>query len=322
MSSLARVSRFQRLAVVTAILSLLLVAVGGAVRATDSGLACPTWPGCFSAGDFVPPAGLHVWLEHSHRLIAGGLGILVAVQAVWAVARYRHRIWVVWPSAVAAVAVVVQAILGALVVLHLLRAELVTAHLGMGMLVVGCLIVVAVNAGSGPLVGAVADRRFTRAAAAVAGVTLLQIMLGGHVSGTAAGLVYSRPGAPLWGAVGVAPVESARHAFNLGHRLLGIMVAAAVMWLIVVAHRTGQTGWTVRLPRIAAWLVVLQIAIGLGNLVSALSFVTVIPHLVVASWIWAVLCLTTVLGYRALSATASEPAGSPPPGRRQPVAAL
>ena len=295
MSTHARTTGFQRLAVGTALLSLVLVAIGGAVRATDSGLACPTWPGCFSAGDFLPPADLNVWLEHTHRLVAGVVGILVAVQAIWALARYRSRAWIVWPAVIAAVAVVIQAALGALVVLHLLRAELVTAHLGMAMLVVGCLILIAVVASDATPQGP-ADRRFARAAAGVTAVTLLQILVGGHVTGTAAGLAYADE--PALGLFAVSPLTSAVQAYNLGHRVLAVVVAAAVMWLIVQARRSGQRGWLLRLPRIAAWLVVLQIAIGVANLASELSFLTVIPHLAVASWIWSVLVLTTVLAYR------------------------
>ena len=315
MSTLARTTAFQRLAVGTAVLALVLVAIGGAVRATDSGLACPTWPGCFSAGDFLPPAGLNVWLEHTHRLVAGVVGILIAVQAIWAIARYRSRAWIVWPAVVAAVAVVIQAGLGALVVLHLLRAELVTAHLGMGMLVVGCLILIAVNA-SGAVPQSPPSPRFARAAAGVSALTLLQILVGGHVTGTAAGLAYAD--APALGVFSVAPVSTAVQAYNLGHRVLAVLVAAAVMWLIVQARRAGQQGWLLRLPRIAAWLVVLQIAIGVGNLVTELSFLTVIPHLAVASWIWSALVLTTVLAYRNAS---TPPLATEPAQARQSVAA-
>lgn len=305
MSSFVRTTGFQRLAVTTAVLSLVLVAIGGAVRATDSGLACPTWPGCFYAGDFLPPAGLNVWLEHSHRLLAGVVGVLIAVQAFWAIARYRRRAWIVWPSVIAAVAVVVQAGLGALVVLHLLRAELVTAHLGLGMLVVGCLILIAVNASPARPAQA-ASPGFARAAAGVTALTLLQILVGGHVTGTAAGLVYK--GGPLFGVFSVTPLSTAPHAYNLAHRVLAVLVAAAVMWLIVQARRSSQQGWLLRLPRIAAWLVVVQIAIGVGNLASDLSFLTVIPHLAVASWIWGVLVLETVLACRSASGPDAEPA--------------
>ena len=316
MSLPARSTGFSRLAVVTAGISLLLVALGGAVRATDSGLACPTWPGCFSAGDFLPPAGLNVWLEHSHRLVAGVVGLLIAAQAIWALVRYRPQPWIVWPAVVAAVAVVVQALLGALVVMKLLRAELVTAHLGMGMLVVGCLLLIAVNASVQRPVGT-ASRSFARASLAVTVLTLAQILLGGQVTGVGAGLAFDPDTFPFFGVFTFAPVATAPQALNLAHRVLAVVLAGAVMALIVAARRSGQQGWLLRLPRIAAWLVVLQIAIGVGNLVSGLSFLTVIPHLAVASWIWSVLVLTTVLAFKALGRipvldpAAGEPAREP-----------
>ena len=320
MSLPARSTGFSRLAVVTAGISLLLVALGGAVRATDSGLACPTWPGCFSAGDFLPPAGLNVWLEHSHRLVAGVVGLLIAAQAIWALARYRRHPWILWPTLVAAVAVVVQALLGALVVMKLLRAELVTAHLGMGMLVVACLLLIAVNASVRRPDGGAASRSFARAALAVTLLTFVQIILGGQVTGVGAGLAFRGEQFPFYGVVTFAPVETVPQVLNVAHRVLAVVLAGAVMALIVAARRSGQEGWLLRLPRIAAWLVVLQIGIGVGNLVSQLSFLTVIPHLAVASWIWAVLVLTTVLAFKALDPAESpdELAGEP---QRQPVAA-
>lgn len=310
MSSLARTTAFARLAVVTVGMALVLVALGGAVRATDSGLACPTWPGCFSAGDFLPPAQLNVWLEHSHRLVAGVVGILIAVQAIWALVSYRSRRWIVWPAVVAAVAVIVQALLGALVVMKLLRAELVTAHLGLGMLVVGCLVLIAANASPPP--AARADRGFARSAAIVAALTLLQILVGGHVTGVGGGLAYTGKGFPFLGVATFAPIATAPEAYNVAHRVLAVVLAGAVMWLVARARRTEQTGWLLRLPRVAAWLVVVQIVIGVGNLASELSFLTVIPHLAVASWIWACLVLTTVLAYRAATTDAREPTVADP----------
>ena len=53
------VTRFQRLAAATVIASFVLVVIGVAVRATDSGVACPHWPGCFE-GQFLPGPGRRV----------------------------------------------------------------------------------------------------------------------------------------------------------------------------------------------------------------------------------------------------------------------
>ena len=310
-------SGFRRLAVVTACLSLVLVAVGGAVRATDSGLACPTWPGCFSAGDFIPPRDLNVWLEHSHRLIAGVVAVLMAALAVWAIARYRDRPWLLWPSLVGAVAVLVQAGLGALVVLNLLKAELVTAHLGMGMLVVACLLLVAVHAGPAP--SCPSTRRFARASAAVSALTFVQIIVGGQVTGVAAGLAFVARGVPLWGLFALGPVATQAQAYNVAHRGLALVLAAAVMWLAATARRSGQRGPLLALPRLAAGLVVVQILLGVANLATELSFLTVIPHLAVASWMWASLVLTTVLAYRA-AATAPADTEVSAPAAAEPVA--
>lgn len=308
----ARPSGFARLAVVTVGVTLVLIAVGGAVRATDSGLACPTWPGCFSGGDFIPPADLNVWLEHGHRLIAGVVGLMVAAQAVWALARFRHRAEILWPSVAAALAVVVQALLGALVVWLQLRAELVTAHLGLGMAVVGCLLFVAVAANR-PRARGVAigpDLRVARASLAVAGLTLLQILVGGHVTGLGAGLAFV-DGFPWLGIVAFAPVESEGDAYNVAHRVLAVVLVVAVGAMARAARRAGAAGWRRTLPAAAVALVGLQVLLGVANLWNGLSWVSVIPHLAVASWIWAVLVVHTALAYREPAAPPTAAAGTP-----------
>ena len=107
-------TRFQRLAVLTTAATFVLITVGGLVRATDSGLGCPDWPRCF--GRLTPPPELHAWIEHSHRLVAAAVILLVSALAV-AAWRGRQPAAVRWAAVGAVVMVLSQAALGAIVVL-------------------------------------------------------------------------------------------------------------------------------------------------------------------------------------------------------------
>jgi cytochrome c oxidase assembly protein subunit 15 len=88
------------------LLSLALIGLGGAVRATDSGLACPDWPFCYGKviprqADIPTDSGYtlwNVWLEHSHRLVASVVSTLIAVLVGWALVRFRDRPAVLWPA--------------------------------------------------------------------------------------------------------------------------------------------------------------------------------------------------------------------------------
>ncbi len=101
------------------VLNVLLVVSGGAVRLTDSGLGCPTWPRCSAGSLTVTPAlGIHGGIEFGNRLLGVvleivGIGLLAAV----CVARPRMpRSWR-WLAAVQALVVPVQAVVGGVLVL-------------------------------------------------------------------------------------------------------------------------------------------------------------------------------------------------------------
>ena len=144
-------TRFAKLTVAAAVATFVLIAVGGLVRATDSGLGCPDWPLCF--GDWIPPGDLHAWIEHSHRLIAAVfVGPLVgAVGLITVFSRRRRDRPLLAAAVVAGVLVIVQSLLGAAVVLQGLAAELVTAHLGMALTVLAATIFIAERATRGPM---------------------------------------------------------------------------------------------------------------------------------------------------------------------------
>lgn len=76
------------LALALAALTVALIAVGGLVTNTDSGLACPDWPMCF--GTPFPRMVGGVLMEHGHRYLATFVGALATLLAVGTLRRGRQ----------------------------------------------------------------------------------------------------------------------------------------------------------------------------------------------------------------------------------------
>ena len=111
---------FHRLAWLAVALALGVIVFGAVVRLSDAGLSCPDWPTCYGratwpaageAGDHaataIRPVVPHkAWREQVHRIIAGGLGVLVLGLALMAARRRRLGIaQVLGASALVAVAI-------------------------------------------------------------------------------------------------------------------------------------------------------------------------------------------------------------------------
>jgi len=281
-------NRFAKLALAASIATYVLIVVGGLVRATDSGLGCPDWPACF--GQWVPPAELHAWIEHSHRLVAAlAVGPLVAAVGLITLFSARRRDRPLLAVAlVTGILVILQALLGGQVVIQQLRAELVTAHLAMALTVLALTIVIADRATSGPLPPSAAGLP-GRLVAITSVAVFAQMLLGSWVSGTGAGLAFTD--FPLMDG-GVWPSTVAGGAVvQLAHRALALLVALLVVWTALRVRRAAMAPGTRRLATLAFVLVVVQIALGAANVWSRLSALFVVPHLAVGAALWAILVL-------------------------------
>jgi protoheme IX farnesyltransferase len=297
--------RFRRLAVVTIAATFVLIAVGGLVRATDSGLGCPDWPRCF--GRLVPPAELHAWIEHSHRLVASVVMVLVALLVVAAYRTGQER--AVRRAAVAAlVMVLAQALIGAFVVWWKLRADSVTLHLATALALVALLIYIGFRAryASDRSRRHGQDRGFVRLAGAGAGLLYLQMLVGSTVTGHLAGLAY-----PL--NVLLPDLGPSVARIQLAHRALAMVVGALVLAIWVVARRTQRAHPTVtRLAGYAAGLVAVQIGLGLANVANRLSALTVVPHLAVGALLWGTMVALVLHADRFCGTPARDPAEPEP----------
>ncbi|WP_386728427.1 COX15/CtaA family protein [Luethyella okanaganae] len=96
---------------------LTIIVTGGAVRLTESGLGCPTWPLC-TADSLVPTAemGVHGAIEFSNRMMSGVVGIvaLAMVLLVWRMRTERKDLFAL--STVLLIGVLAQALVGGITV--------------------------------------------------------------------------------------------------------------------------------------------------------------------------------------------------------------
>jgi cytochrome c oxidase assembly protein subunit 15 len=123
-----------RLALVALIVNIGIVATGGLVRLTNSGLGCPSWPDC-SGTSLIPTEKLpwHKYVEFGNRLLT--IAIMAAELAVFiAVFRARSprkslRSWA-WLTLLGVPA---QAVLGGITVLTKLNPWAVSAHFMLSM---------------------------------------------------------------------------------------------------------------------------------------------------------------------------------------------
>ena len=115
----------RRLAIASVVVNVAIIVTGGAVRLTNSGLGCPTWPRC-SADQLVPNGklGVHGVIEFTNRTLTFvvGLTLLATLLVAWRQRRHAGL------ALVALLGVPAQAVLGGIVVLTDLNPWLVAGH--------------------------------------------------------------------------------------------------------------------------------------------------------------------------------------------------
>ncbi len=290
----------RRLAWIAAVLCFGVVVFGAFVRLSNAGLSCPDWPTCYGkltwpvhADDiatanaaFERPVEVgKAWREQAHRLLAGAL-VLTTFALAWLVWRARAAAAVVpWRAALgAATLIVFQALLGMWTVTLKLKPVIVMAHLLGGMTTLALLVWIAMRLRPDATGRPDAGWAPKRAAVVVAIVLVaMQIALGGWTSANYAALACGldfpkclgewwpatdfRNAFVLWRGIGVDYEGGvldgpARAAIQLAHRLFAVFVAGHVLALAV------------RMARVARWramgvgliaLVVVQVALGIGN---------------------------------------------------------
>lgn len=280
---------FRRLSLASTAATLLLVAIGGLVRATKSGLGCgDDWPRC--SGRLLPALeNRAVMIEFSHRLMATVVVILLGVLAVTAWRRYRDSPALVWGATIAFGLVLFQAVLGAIVVWLELTASAVVLHLATAMTLIAVLI--HVNVGTWVAERPEppdADARLSKRARLAAVGVFAVVLVGSYVSGRNAGYVF--PDWPLMDGRLVPDLSYEPAVLHFLHRALaGIVgIVVAIVTIGVIRHRDASE-IQARLARTSLALFITQILLGAANIWTypgRLNELLVTLHLLTAVLIW------------------------------------
>src|SRR5205809_5732156 len=87
-------SWLHRFAWVTALVTLGLIAVGGLVTSHEAGMSVPDWPNSYGYNMFLFPPSKWiggVLYEHTHRLLASTVGLLIVALMRWLGGRESRR---------------------------------------------------------------------------------------------------------------------------------------------------------------------------------------------------------------------------------------
>jgi len=143
---------FFRSALISTILSYLLIFVGGLVRVSGSGLGCPDWPKCF--GRWVPPTSIeqipaHIdptafnivlaWIEYGNRMLGVIVGISILLMTIIAVIYFKKNSKILLSSLLSLFLVIANGGLGAIVVSSVLNPFIVSLHMILALFLVSVL---------------------------------------------------------------------------------------------------------------------------------------------------------------------------------------
>jgi len=312
---------FTRLLFTTLILAVLVIVVGAWVRLTDAGLGCPDWPGCYGYLTSLPetqqeieaataqdPRGSYdagkAMREMTHRYLAGALGLMIlGLTALCFWGRGNSRLTRMMSALLALV--VFQALLGMWTVTLQLKPLIVALHLLGGFATLSLLWWLWMRHRQWPTPSDTGPPLLHKLCLLVIGVLVVQIFLGGWTSSNYAALAC--PDFPtcrgqwwpdsinfseafvLWRGLGInyefGVLDSpARTAIHVTHRIGALVTTLAILWLAIASIRT-KIPVLRRCAVAQLHLLVLQLALGIGNVTLQLPIAIATAHNIVAAFL-------------------------------------
>ncbi|GLX86271.1 cytochrome b561 [Thalassotalea loyana] len=319
----------RNLVLVSIILAIVVVTLGAYTRLTHAGLGCPDWPGCYGLID-VPQTAEQIakaeqafperpvevqkaWNEMIHRYFAGALGLFILAIAVISY-RNRHIGTPLFLPMFLLALVIFQAALGMWTVTMKLMPIVVMGHL-LGGFTTLCLLFLLYLRLSDYRVpeGDFAVKKYAKFAGIGVIILTLQIALGGWTSSNYAALVCTE--LPICQQPWVEnltfensfdPIPPERDTYEYGHldhyervtihamhRIGAIVTAVYLLWLALKIFTRSQSQLVKQTTVILTLVLVLQVALGVSNIVMSLPLAIAVSHNIIAACLMMVLIKLT-----------------------------
>jgi cytochrome c oxidase assembly protein subunit 15 len=314
-----------RFACLTAVVTLVLLSVGGLVTSHGAGMSVPDWPTTYGYNMFFFPISKWVggiFWEHIHRLVASGVGFLTVILAVWLWVK-EPRAWVRWFGVLAVFAVVLQGVLGGLrVVLYKDQIGIFHAALAQLFLVLVCALALVTTRWWRNLASTfppVLDPGLRSLLLIGTLLIFAQLVLGATMRHEHAGLAipdfplaYHKVWPPM-DATSVATYNQNRNdeganaitAFQIGlqmvHRILAVLILGAVVFCAWATRR--RLGARHPLTRLSlAWLglIFVQVLLGAFTIWSNKAADVATAHMVVGALSLVTGAMLTIISFRVL----------------------
>ena len=306
-----------RYAKLVAASTFLLIAAGGMVTSTGSGLSVPDWPTTYGWNMFTFP--LSKWVggiryEHTHRLIASTVGFLTIILAFWTW-KVEPRAWVRKLAYAALGAVVLQGLLGGITVLLFLPPAVSIGHAGLAQIFFCLTIAMALVTSPGwkNAVQPVEDPMLRKIAALTTALVYTQIIVGATMRHNEAGMAI--PDFPLAFGHVIPPVWSAKVAIHFAHRVGAMIVAAMILATSshVLYHHPRRRD-LVRPAVLLIGLVFVQITLGAFVVWSGLQPIVNTAHVVNGAAVLGTSLVLTLRSFRAGLERTVQPIRTPVAG--------
>ena len=297
------------LAVATILVTLVLIPLGGYVRQSGSGLACPDWPLCY--GQLGPPLDQEgTLIEFSHRMVALVVSLLALGVGIIAIRHRRESGFILKAAIVAGVGIVAQVGLGAAVVLVELQPFLIMAHLAMafGFLATMIIISLAAQRASQPSPEVLPTASAGEKALLIGTLASLIALLltGAFAGGSGAGM-----GCQGWPLCNDQFIPGGDFAAKwqvwiiYAHRLLTISTAGLV-FVLAWRWRRHEVPAVRKTAIQAAILMIVQIGLGAFNPLFLIPVAVAVAHLAVAAIIWTHVVVVAALSLDLLPSTSMK----------------